>query len=470
MFGATVLLTLATLAGLLLGLAREWLLVADWGVGAKSDALLVAMFLPEALRMMLASGLFSSAALPIWQQLTLEDRKAWLAGQTRVWLGLGVVVLLLIVLLAHYIVVLVGPGLSTAQQAVAASALRCFAFIVPGLFLQALFTVPMQANQHYLLSGLASFFFNFPAVLYLWVAGHDADANNLAYTFVLGSVLMVVVLLPSIWKLGWRPFHQGRVGDFQQMWAKLWPLLTSSIASQGLTLLERLVASLLGEGAITLVNLARKLINIPLIALMSLNQILLSKMSGHQPHKRKDIMLFGLNVCSILTLPSAVAIVCGAPSLVTLFLPKGLAHGPLPSLLAYFSASIVFGSWNALLARYYYASGDTKTPLKYELIGSVFQALLLMLATYVIGINGFAIAVMGGVILTGLLLTYKIGVDVFHMMLKQSFGVIALLVLSAWFIYPLFNQGIWLQIGTMLAISLLLFVAMILYVRRVKLQ
>ena len=36
------------------------------------------------------------------------------------------------------------------------------------------------------------------------------------------------------------------------------------------------MASLLGEGAVTWVNLARKLMNLPLIALMSLNQVLLS--------------------------------------------------------------------------------------------------------------------------------------------------------------------------------------------------
>jgi len=46
MFGAAALLTLATLAGLATGFAREWLIVAAWGSGARSDAFLVAMFLP----------------------------------------------------------------------------------------------------------------------------------------------------------------------------------------------------------------------------------------------------------------------------------------------------------------------------------------------------------------------------------------------------------------------------------------
>ena len=65
MLRATFWLTLVTLCGLLLGFAREWLLVAAWGAGARSDAFLVAMFLPEAVRMSLAAGLLAAALLPL---------------------------------------------------------------------------------------------------------------------------------------------------------------------------------------------------------------------------------------------------------------------------------------------------------------------------------------------------------------------------------------------------------------------
>lgn len=49
MLGSAFWLTLATLLGLCLGFAREWLLVASWGAGERSDAFLIALFLPEAL-------------------------------------------------------------------------------------------------------------------------------------------------------------------------------------------------------------------------------------------------------------------------------------------------------------------------------------------------------------------------------------------------------------------------------------
>ncbi len=69
---------------------------------------------------------------------------------------------------------------------------------------------------------------------------------------------MPLVLLPSLWSEGWRPWHWRLSGvELGQLGGRIGPLLLSNAASQGLALVERLVASLLGEGAVTWVNLAR---------------------------------------------------------------------------------------------------------------------------------------------------------------------------------------------------------------------
>ena len=82
MFGSTLWLTLATLAGLVAGFAREWLLVAAWGAGGRSDGFLVAVFLPEALRMTLAAGLLAAAALPLYQQRDPQRQHPGPLGRT----------------------------------------------------------------------------------------------------------------------------------------------------------------------------------------------------------------------------------------------------------------------------------------------------------------------------------------------------------------------------------------------------
>ncbi|NHQ86549.1 murein biosynthesis integral membrane protein MurJ [Iodobacter sp. HSC-16F04] len=456
MLNNTVFLTLATLAGLILGFAREWLLVADWGAGARTDAYLVALFLPEALRTMLAGGLLSAAALPLWQAQPASAQPYWLAGQVRHFLWLALALALGITLGAPYLVKIIGLGLSAADALQATQSLRCLAWVIPGLFLQAVFTIPMQANSRFVLPGLGSFLFNLPVVIYLGLAKQAADPLTLAQCFILGSLLMLLPLLPPVWRMGWRPWYAAPRGQTISVWRQLWPLLSSSVASQGLTLLERLVASFLGDGSITLLNLARKLVNIPLIALMSLNQVLLGKMSGEGRMGRRKMLDTGLLLCTLLTLPAAVGLIATAPALVGLLLPHGLAQGPLPVLLALFAVSIVFGAWNALLARYYYAAADTRTPLICELSGSAVQSALLLGLPCFLGIWGMACAVMGGVLSTAWMLCRNINPALLRDILKWAALALLLCALAA---FAWAVQGRMAQLAVGAFSALLLFVS-----------
>ncbi len=414
MLGTTALLTLVTLAGLASGFAREWLLVADWGVGPRTDAFLVAMFIPDAVRTMLAGGLLAAAALPLWHEFHGERRQGWFAGQVRHWTLFGCLASLVLALGSAGVVRLIGPGLTSPWREMAAETSFWLALALPGLMLQAILSVSSQARNHFLMPGAGSVLFNLPAVFYLWQSGHQANPVVLAQWFVAGSLLMPAVLLPDAWRHGWRPWHAAEPGDRRLFWKRLWPLLTSSLASQGLMMAERLVASLLGAGAVTLINLSRKLVNIPLIGLMSLNQIVLARMSGSAALTRRKTLEHALQLISLLTLPAAVVMIAGAPAIVGIAFPGHLSDSALPGLVATFAATLIFGSWNAMLARYYYAHGNTHTPLYCELTGSVAQLLLLFLLAWLAGLHGVAWAVMGGVLVTAVQLVYRIDHGLVH--------------------------------------------------------
>lgn len=397
MLGSAFWLTLATLLGLCLGFAREWLLVASWGAGERSDAFLIALFLPEALRMSLAGGVLSAAALPLFLERQGERRLDWLAAILPALLGIAVALSLLLLAAAPWLVRLLGPGLAETASAQAAANLRILAWCVPGLMLHALFSIPLQAAERFVLAGLGSLLFNLPPVLYLALHGQASQPEQLALACLLGSLLMPLVLLPSLWIEGWRPWRWRLSGvELGELGGRIAPLLLSNAASQGLALVERLVASLLGEGAVTWVNLARKLMNLPLIALMSLNQVLLGMMSRRQGGERLALLRRGLETASLLTLPAGVGLVAAAPGLVALLLPQQTAGSPLPALLAWFAVPLVFGAWNALLARYAYAAGDTRLPLRCELLGSALNAALLAVLPLIFGLPGIPLAALGG--------------------------------------------------------------------------
>ncbi len=405
MFGATSLLTMVTLTGLVAGFAREWLLVASWGAGARTDGFLIAMFLPEALRTMLAAGVLSSGALSIWQARQAPDRPQWL-GQMTAALGLlGLAVAAALSFGAPLWVQLVGPGLADSQRVLTESTLRCLAWSIPGIVMQALWTVPLQAQGRFLLSGLGSLLYNLPAIVYLAVWREQATEVNLAWTFVLGALFMMLVMLPSVRKIGLRASMLTLSPlAMRELWQRLSPLLASGLAGQGLMLLERIAASYLGEGAVTLLNLTRKLINLPLIALMSLNQVLLSLMSKRDVSQRVSLLKRGMATVTMLSLPAAVALMLSAPALVALLFPKVHGTAMLAPLLGWYSVILVVAGWNGMLARYSYAAGDTRLPLWCELSGSALQALTLPVLAWQLGVSGIVVSCLLGTLLTGFLL------------------------------------------------------------------
>ena len=442
MFGSTLWLTIATLAGLVAGFAREWLLVAAWGAGSRSDGFLVAVFLPEALRMTLAAGLLAAAALPLYQQRDPHRQQAWLASLSPRLLGLGLALFAVLALGAPLWVRLIGPGLDVAAHAEAAANLRWLAACAPGLVMHGLFSIPLQARQRFVLPGLGSLLFNLPPVLYLFIRGSSSDSAELAMSFFAGSVLMCLPLLVPVWSFGWRPWQiSGDPLAGRELLGRIGPLLASNVASQGLALLERLIASFLGEGAVTWVNLARKLINLPLIALMSLNQVLLGMMSGEQGQQRLALLRRGLDAATLLSLPAAFGLIGASPTLIHLLMPTQSVDGPLPALLAWFATPLVFGAWNAMLARYAYASGDTRLPLNCELLGSLVNAALLVVLPYCIGLPGIALAALGGVVVTNLLLMHR------QQLLGQlgwplQWGLSGVLLgVAALALHPLHNDG-----------------------------
>ena len=426
MLGAAGLLTLVTLTGLAAGLAREWLLVANWGAGARADAFLIAMFLPEAIRTVLGGGVISSAGLALWQahratqaaeggaanhEPSTAPQRQWL-GRMSASLGLiGLGLALALSLGAPLWVWIVGPGLSPEQRHTTEGVLRLLAWSVPGMWLHALWSVPLQARGRFVLAGLGSLLYNLPAVAYMAWARHGATEMGLAWCFVAGGAAMGLLLWPSMRRQGlawadWRP----HLASLKELVIRLGPLLGSAGVGQGLMLLERIVASYLGDGVVTVLNLARKLVNLPLLALMAVNQVLLGLMSRRADGtERLGVLRQGMALVTTVSCPAAVGLLLSTQALVALLFPKVQGAQVLGPVLAWYAVSLVVASWNLLLGRYNHAAGNTRLPFECELAGGLAQALSLPLLAWTSGVQGMAAALLLGIVVNGGLLWWRSG-------------------------------------------------------------
>jgi murein biosynthesis integral membrane protein MurJ len=446
MLGAAGLLALVTLTGLAAGLAREWLLVANWGAGARADAFLIAAFLPEAIRTVLGGGVMSSAGLALWQARRGKDDEAPATNLQRQWLGrmsasLGLVGLGLALVLslgAPLWIWLVGPGLSPAQRDTTEGVLRLLAWSVPGMWLHALWSVPLQARGRFVLAGLGSLLYNLPPVAYMACVRQEATEIGLAWCFVAGGAAMGLLLLPSMRRQGlawadWRP----HAASLRELGVRLAPLLGSAGVGQGLMLLERIVASYLGDGVVTVLNLARKLVNLPLLALMAVNQVLLGLMSRHaEGAGRVGVLRQGMALVSTVSCPAAVGLLLSTQALVALLFPRVDGADVLGPVLAWYAVSLVVASWNLLLGRYNHAAGNTRLPFECELAGGLAQALSLPLLAWAFGVQGMAAALLLGILVNGGLLWWRSGLWGRVPLWPHLLGSGALLTLSGLWLTP----------------------------------
>ena len=447
MLGASGALTLVTVAGLVAGLGRDWLLVAQWGAGARTDAFLIALFLPEAVRMMVGNGLLSSAGMAQWQQLSADERPRRLAQITFGLLGIAGLTALLTVLARAPLMHGIGPGLDAEHLRVASDAFSILAWCLPLFILQGWWSVPLHAEGRYILPGLASLAYNLPAVACLAWMGPQATEQAVAWSFVAGSGVAALLLLPANRAQGLRWAHLRWSGEaMRQLGRQVTPLLGSALLGQGVTLLERVVASYLGEGVITLLNLARKLANLPLVALTALCQVVLGLMARGGHTERLGLLRQGLAATTVITTPAALGLLLSAPAIVALLFPGVTGTERLAPLLGWYAAALVIAGWNALLARYCHARGDTRLPFLCDLGGSGLHALAMPLLAWGFGLMGLAAATLVGVGVTCALLLQLNGLWRQVHLPRIVLSAALPLALGGWLLHSLPAEP-WLRLG-----------------------
>lgn len=441
-------------AGLALGLVRELLIVARWGTSGETDALLVALFIPEAIRTAFGSGLISAAATNLW----LDHRQQASAGR---WLGsqhnasqlTACTLAVLLTCLSAPLVRLIAPGMAGANSNLASEILSVSAWCLPGLFLQSLLAVVHQADHRFALPGLGSLCFNLPPVLYLLLAGPTASATVLAGWLVVGSLLMAAILVPHAYRQGWRPFS--RQLDWllvKPMLAKLLPLGTGAAASQATILLERVLGSMLPEGSIALLNLARKLLGLPAVAITSLGQVALSRFANDIHASGANEALGALRhavmTLTIIAFPIALGLAIWAPqAAVLVLLGKSGNVEQLADLIRLLALSLVPSGVNAVLARYRYAHGDTRGPTFRELLGTACQLIGSIALFPLLGLTSLPWGATLGILTTSLLLFRLAPAGLGRLQwIAVMFGQGMLIyLLSQWLRFPV-DQPSWLAI------------------------
>src|ERR1700676_363483 len=332
-----------------LGLIREVVFAALFGAGKNLDAFLMAFRVPNMLRDLFAEGALSTAFITTFSKkiATEGDDSAWrLASKvaTLTVVFMSAVTLLGILFAPQLIDVMTWWSWSPEKTAITILLTRIMWPFILLVSLAALVMGMLNAKNIFGMPAMASSFFNLGSIVggvalcyWLdpqadWRHPHFGERGlmGLAIATLIGGLLQLVVQLPSLGRVGFRfrPDFNWRDPGVRIILALMGPATIAASAVQINVLVNSGFAARLGDGPVSWLNIAFRLMQLPLgifgVAIGTVTLPLVSKSAavGNMDEFRA-ILARGMRLAFLLTIPSAVGLAMLAGPIISLIYEHG---------------------------------------------------------------------------------------------------------------------------------------------------
>ena len=384
-----------TLFSRVLGFTRDAIVARVFGAGMATDAFFVAFKLPNLLRRIFAEGAFSQAFVPILAEYKSKQGEeatrlfvAWVSGLLTLALA---VVTIAGMLAAPWVILVTAPGFAdTADKfALTSSLLRITFPYILLISLASLAGAILNTWNRFSVPAFAPTLLNVSMIGFaLFAAPHfDPPVLALAWAVVAGGVLQLGYQLPHLRKIGMLVLPRLNLKD-AGVWRvirQMGPAILGVSVSQISLIINTIFASFLVSGSVSWMYYADRLMEFPSGVLgVALGTILLPSLSksfatgNHDEYSR--LMDWGLRLCFLLALPSAVALgILSGPLTIALFqYGKFSAFDALMTqraLIAY-SVGLLGLIVVKVLAPGFYSRQDIKTPVRIAIVTLIMTQLM----------------------------------------------------------------------------------------------
>ncbi|TXH05198.1 MAG: murein biosynthesis integral membrane protein MurJ [Nevskiaceae bacterium] len=390
-----------TLLSRVLGFVRDVMLAVAFGAGGGMDAFLIALKIPNFGRRMFAEGAFSQAFVPVFTETKTMRTHAEVRDLVSVVMGTLGGVLSVITLVgclgAPLLLYLFAPGFSASADPIkhqlGSEMLR---WTFPYLMFISLTAMCGGVLNSYGRFAIPAFT---PVLLNVCLIGSAfIDASSvrvLAYAVFVAGIAQFVFQLPQMRKLDLLPAPRWGWHDPQvrRIMGLMIPVMIGSSVSQISLLVDSAIASLLGDGPVSWLYYADRLMEFPLgIFSIAVGTVILPALSVQHARKSSDdfsrILDWGLRTMLVIGVPAMLGlIVLAGPLVATLFgygkfTDRDVAMSTY-ALWAYAPAFMGFSMVKVLIPGFY-ARQETRIPVRCGIIalisGSVMSVGLFLLS------------------------------------------------------------------------------------------
>lgn len=399
----------------LLGFVRDVLLARYFGTGAPAEAFVVAFRIPNLFRELVAEGAASAAFVP-----TLGATRATNDAQhfghvvnvlmTAVALCTGAGVILAI-LAAPWLVRALAPGFlqDGAKWRLTVTLTQLLLPYLWAMSIVAVTTSALHTLQRFRAPAWNPTLLNVTMIVacLVWVPRLSAAGGTIAVaiSILVAGVLQVVLNETALWRQGlqYRPRWDWRLAELRRV-GQLWmPRLFGAAVYQLGVLLDTVMASfagIVGAGGVAALYYGNRLIQFPL-GLFGISMATVSLPTLAQQAARGELAAFkttvGIALRSVLVvmLPASVGLYALSTPLIRVLLERGAFNTSSTAMTAWAlqwsAVGLVAFAFTKIFVNALYAMHDTRTPVRWAVIGLGINLVCNLLLMWPMGIGGLAL-------------------------------------------------------------------------------
>lgn len=410
MLKSSAVMALATLISRLLGLVREMVYARFMGNGWVASAFILAFQIPNLFRRLLGEGALTAAFIPEFKA------KEKLEGEQAMWHAANAVVSGLVVAASLVVTVallvttglLQGTGLSERTRLMLSllrlmfpyTLLICVAAVCIGM---------LNARGRFFIPALGSAVLNVVMISSaLWLAPLFGTAlperiYGLAWGVLAAGLAQALFQLPTLFREGWsyRWVNPWKNETVRKVIGRMLPTTIGVAAFQLNVMITQGFAFFLGETVVASFQYAVRLMELPQgLFGVSLATYLLPTLSGLAAERRHEEfranLLQGLSHLMVVNLLASALLVGLAYPTVRLIFEGGLfrasATESVTFALTFLAPGLVAFSGTNILARAFYAVGDTKVPMQISVFCLALNVVLSLVFAMGLHEGGLALA------------------------------------------------------------------------------
>lgn len=415
----TLLLMVVTVLSKIFGFAREVALTYVYGPSAVADAYIIAMSIPTILFTSIGAAL-GTTFLPLFYEIDkIEGRKKSLEFTNNVFniiILIGMMISISGFIFTEPLVKLFAMDFTGERLRLTIEFTRIMIFGVIFIGLSNLISTWLQINGSFNIPGMVAYPFNILIILSILISS-KGNVKILAIGSLIAMISQFIFQVPFGIKKGYKykPYINLKDNYLKKMMWMIVPVFIGVGFNQINMIIDRSLASTLGNGVITVLNSASRLNGFVLgIFISTIATVLyptLSKLSSENSKKKfTQSVAKSVNVVIILIIPMSVGAIVLSNPIVKLVFQRGAFDAEAASMaaksLAYYSVGLIGFGLIDVLGKIFYSLQDTKTPMLNNAIAMVINIILNLILIKVMGYAGIAFATSIASII-GILLLFK---------------------------------------------------------------